>query len=170
MGANLRRHSHCLGDRRFKQIDLHAAQVVIHPLFKNGNQKRAPVFRVNRPVGNNGVEVAGTRAAATGERDGVILPELRRGLFEINRFDAGIKLYIGRTQFAGDEAVHFQRKAGVGPVYCYQRVKWDAVTLQGLNARHHFVKCRFAATGHAIAVMQFSWAINRESHQKLMFF
>ncbi|SVN00313.1 Uncharacterised protein [Klebsiella pneumoniae] len=130
----------------------------------------APVIRVNRPIGHDRVEIAGANAAATGQRNGVIAPELRGGLFKINRFHARVKLYVGRAQFLGHKAIDFKRVAGIGAVDGYQGIKRYAVTLKRPNPGHHLIKGRFAATRDAVAVMKFPWAINRQTHQKMMFF
>jgi hypothetical protein len=75
----------------------------------------------------------------------------------------------GHPQFVPEEAIHFQRMAGVGTVHTGQDVKLHPVLFQDFQPTHHPVKGRPAPLVQPVGVVQLARPVDADAHQHVVF-
>ena len=136
------------------------------PFVKNLAQEITPVVRVHRPVGHDGIGMAGPGFGVAVPGQGVVVPLVRRGFLEALVFDDRNELHVGGIEFMPEKAVNVQRLAGVEPVDAGQGVEGHAVTLEQLGRVEDFFERGSAALGDPVLVMDFPRAINAQADQE----
>src|SRR5690348_3734135 len=140
-----------------ENLDVITSYVIAHPFVENCAEKVAEIDRIDGPFRD-------ARLAGIARLD---QHETRIVGFTGYAFDNGDELHVTAADFF-QEAVNLKRLPRIMAVHYGERVEFDAMLFQHVEASDDAVEGRLAAFVYAVAIMQLARTIDGEADEKVV--